>query len=95
MASRYFCQPTDSEAHPDCTVPETSSDDDPNWRCPELAPKTTGEAIGVAEESCALQAINEPQDCLEMDWTEKEVCIKCDKGGKLLVCSAFVFLNYP
>ncbi|KAL6975520.1 hypothetical protein U1Q18_024316 [Sarracenia purpurea var. burkii] len=86
MASRHFRQPTDSEAHSDCTVPETSSGDEPNRRSPELAPKTTGETVEVAEESCAPQAINEPKDCLEMDWTQKEVCIKCDKGGKLLVC---------
>ncbi|KAG5551431.1 hypothetical protein RHGRI_009749 [Rhododendron griersonianum] len=70
------------------TVAETSTDSDHNSRCHELAPNTTDEMVVLAEH-CGLepQDICGPEECLEMDWTEAEVCIKCDKGGKLLVCS--------
>lgn len=71
------------------TVPETSIDRDHERRCRELALNTTGRTVFVVEKSCGLgpQGMWELEDCLEMDWTEKEVCIKCDEGGNLLICS--------
>ncbi|XP_057465232.1 uncharacterized protein LOC130754960 isoform X1 [Actinidia eriantha] len=68
------------------TGPETSSDDLAR-QSHVLVPNRAGEMVFVAEQSCAPQGIHDVEDCLEIDWTEKEVCIKCDKGGKLLVCS--------
>ena len=68
------------------TGPETSSDDRAR-QSHVLVPNRHGEMFFVAEQSCAPQGIHDVEHCLEIDWTEKEVCIKCDKGGKLLVCT--------
>ncbi|KAI8008657.1 hypothetical protein LOK49_LG07G02843 [Camellia lanceoleosa] len=103
MAFSFLAQLSDSEAHPDCSrngmwvnevnssdpcniVRETSSDSDDDRLCHGLAPKTNG---NPTEKSSGLgpQGIHEQEFCLEMDWTEKEVCIKCDKGGEVLGCS--------
>lgn len=71
------------------TVAETCNDSDRNRQCHEVAANSTGEMVVPAEKPCSLdpQEVHQPEECLEMDWTETEVCIKCDKGGKLLVCS--------
>lgn len=96
-------QPADSEALPDschgnimvneastndghCSkVAETFSDSDHNRR---LAPKTIGETAAL-QKSFGLdpQEVHGPEECADMDWTETEVCIKCDNGGNLLFCS--------
>ncbi|GMP66424.1 hypothetical protein CsSME_00026791 [Camellia sinensis var. sinensis] len=68
-------------------VCETSSDtSDDDRLCHDLAPKTNG---NPTEKSSGLgpQGIHEQEFCLEMDWTEKEICMKCDKGGEVLGCS--------
>ncbi|XP_052177916.1 uncharacterized protein LOC127791831 [Diospyros lotus] len=52
-------------------------------------PCRNGEPVAVTEEACGLepQDVSGPEDILEKDWTEKEVCIKCNRSGKVLACS--------
>ncbi|PSR96455.1 Autoimmune regulator like [Actinidia chinensis var. chinensis] len=91
MAFSYLGQSIGSEAHPDCSHDEAwvneANKDDRARQSRKLVPNRTGETVVVAEQSCAPQGIHDIENNLEINWIEKEVCIKCDKGGKLLVCS--------
>lgn len=70
-------------------VLETSSNISKDGNCDDLAPNTSGNVVVPYMRSRVLapQKVQKQKDFLKMDLIEQELCIKCDKGGKLLVCS--------
>lgn len=57
--------------------------------CIDLAPKTSGNVVAPDTRSHILtpQMVWKQVDSIMIDLSEQEICIKCDKGGKLLLCS--------
>lgn len=70
-------------------VLETSSNIGKDGNCDDLAPNTSGNVVVPDMRSHILppQKVQKQEDFLKMDLIEQEICIKCDKGGKLLICS--------
>ncbi|XAR56346.1 hypothetical protein NMG60_11036796 [Bertholletia excelsa] len=87
------CTSTDNKSNTNdpcnIVVPETSSGSDKNRQCHDFSPSINGKVVAVTNKCSAPspRGISGEDYCLEMDWTEKKLCIKCDKGGKVLVCS--------
>ncbi|XP_077245698.1 uncharacterized protein LOC143885418 isoform X2 [Tasmannia lanceolata] len=67
-------------------IPETSSSSDGD-RDPDCNFYPNGEMISAEKQKYLSSQNLIRNDSLTMDWTENRSCIKCDRGGQVLICS--------
>ncbi|KAK9285346.1 hypothetical protein L1049_024537 [Liquidambar formosana] len=92
--------PSCSEAHPDTSVcdttvneaqgdsidsltPKTSSSDSDGLKHDDLAPRSSGKTVVLSKKGHN----SGPGISLKKRWKQRVTCIKCDKGGHVLICS--------